>query len=162
MNAGENERDEIEKAKDIALRLLKIRNRSEKEITDRLARKNVHPHVISKTVEFLKSTRLIDDRQFTKTWIDARLKKPFGIHRISFELKEKGINNDLIEEGLSFFTQNYPEDEIVLALAKKRLSKYKNLDNDVIKHRLFGYLVRRGFSSEAINKTITQLCREKF
>ena len=163
MNGVEDKADETKefhKAKISALRLLKTRNRSEKEIQDRLARKNFHQRTITKTIEFLKNARLVDDRQFTKAWIDARLKKPFGIHRISFELKEKGIHNDVIKEGLSRLTESYPEDEIVMALAKKRFSKYKNLDNAVAKHRLFGYLVRRGFNSDAIQKAIKQICRE--
>ena len=146
--------DKLAKAKQAALRLLKIRSRSEKEIRERLKLKKFSGEIIEEILEHLKKVQLVDDRQFTKDWINARLTKPFGLRRISFELRKKGIDDELLKEELAFVQVNYPEDDIVIALAKQRAARYKETDKTVLKKRVFNYLAYRGFNIDAIQKAI--------
>lgn len=148
---------EISKAKKIALRLLKIRSRSEHEIKERLKRKTISPEIIEYTVRYLKDQRLIDDRKFVKEWINARLTKPYGLRRISFELKNKGVSSELVKEELLCVQGDYNEENIVRELAKRCKEKYKNIERTTRKRRIFAYLARRGFSLEAIQNAVEHL-----
>lgn len=144
-------------ARNYAFYLLKFTNRSQQEIRERLTKKKYSQSIIAQTIQYLEDIHCIDDRQFAREWIKARLHKPFGLKRISFELHQKGIDNTIIREELSNAKANFPEEEIAIALSKKIASKYKGLKRDRLKPRVFGYLSRRGFSSEVIEKAIGQL-----
>ena len=148
---------ELARARRIVFLLLKIRNRSEKEIRDRLKLKGFDSIVIEKTLQYFKDAQFIDDRQFAKWWIDVRLLKPFGFNRIKFELKSKGISDDILNEALPEASNQTSEILLVDMLVKKRQPRYKNLDKLTMKRRLFDYLARRGFSSESINQVIQKL-----
>ena len=145
------QKDDFNKARNCCFRLLKIRDRSEKEIRTRLSQKKYSQEIINQTIQFLTTSELLDDRQFTKKWIQARLARPLGLKRIHFELKQKGISDDLIREGLSQLDNTYREEEIVFSLIKKRMPRYRTLDPVKRRQRLFGYLARRGFNPEIIN-----------
>jgi len=146
--------DLSKKARDYAFLLLKFRPRSEYEICERLKKKKFTPEIIKSTLSYLKDKSFIDDNYFAKAWIDSRLKKPFGIRKIREELKLKGIDKEIIDSQINRIKENYSENEIVLEVAKKRLSRFKGLEPNKAKMRLWGYLTRRGFSSDTIAEVI--------
>ena len=153
---SENKR-ELQKAKLIAFRLLKIRGRSEEELKERLRLKNIQSDIINETLGYLKILKLIDDQKFAKDWIHARLNRPFGLRRISIELKRKGISPEIITRELNQARINYEETDIVETLAKQRAIRYTDIDQQKRKKRVFDYLARRGFSLESIQKVIKKL-----
>ena len=142
------------KAKSAVFRLLKIRSRSEQEVKDKLKQKGFDEHVIGQAIRYFKDLELIHDRQFAKGWIASRLNKPFGSHRIRLELKQKGIDDDIIDEELTKALESYSEEEVVLSLLKKRVVKYKNVPPLKLKQRLYNYLARRGFNAEVIYRSL--------
>ena len=152
-------KDPFIKAKESCLRLFKIRDRSEREIRNRLLQKKFSKETVTETIQYLKGSGLIDDRQFTRSWIQARLNKPYGLKRINFELRQKGISDDLAKEELSHAKDTYREEEVVLSLIKSRASRYKALDPLKRKQHLFSYLAQRGFHSDAINKGIAKFLK---
>jgi regulatory protein len=93
----------------LSLRYLSYRPRSEKEMRDYLLekqkrKKGLSDETISEIIKKLKSYKFIDDRQFTKSWIESRIKlKNKPVRVIEYELKQKGISGDLIDE---FLTKN--------------------------------------------------------
>ena len=97
---------------------------------------------------------MVDDRQFTRKWIASRLNKPFGIHRIRFELKEKGITPDLIKEELEQAMSEYSEMDVVARLAKHQALKHRDIPREKVKQRVYGYLLRRGFNPAIVMKAI--------
>ena len=153
----DGQKKELLQAKTIVFRLFKFRPRSKKEIIKRLKEKNIAPKVIEKIVEYFKTIGMIDDALFAKGWSRSRLNKPFGIQRICYELRQKGVDQDVIADALDEVTQDYDEVETIVALAEKRLKKYSHLDKQKARQRLYGFLARRGFSSEAIYKACTGL-----
>ena len=147
---------ELAKAKNIVFRLLNLRSRSEKEIKDKLKHKKIHPAVIDQVIRHFKQLALIDDRKFAQSWISYRLARPWGIQRIEIELKEKGINSEIIRKELKENFNQAVESKTVLELAKKRVSKYPTLAPEKKKQRLFNYLTRRGFSLTSIYQALKQ------
>jgi regulatory protein len=148
------------KAKDYAFLLLKFRLRSENEIYRRLKKKKFPEAVIKETIAFLKEKRFIDDELFAKSWIDSRLKKSLGLRRIKSELNLKGIDVKLIEEQINKVKENYSEEETVADIARERSAKLKGVEPKKARQRLYSYLLRRGFSSDAIIEAMDNLCKQ--
>lgn len=152
-----NSTDELTRAKAAAFRLLKFQARTEKELHQRLKQKKFTNTAIRAAIQSLKDLHYLDDRQFTKNWLNAHLTKPFGLKRISYELKIKGISGKIIEEELAHLKEGCSEETAVLSLIKKQLEKIKKLEPRQIKPRLFRYLSQRGFEVETIEKALGQL-----
>jgi len=145
------------KARNSVFRLLNFRLRSEGELREKLAEKSLPIPVIEQTIQYFKDLGLVDDRVFAKQWTASRLKKPFGINRIRLELRKKGISAEIIQETLKEATGRYNELEIVTELANNRALKYKDCDPEKIQQRVYGYLSRRGFSTNTIIKAVKKL-----
>ena len=153
------EKEAVKKAKGTVFQLLKIRQRSEKEIREKLKTKKFAKSVIEEVIAYLKRLELVDDRQFANKWISYRLRKPYGKHRIKFELKEKGIAETIIEDEYTnvLNQNNYSELETILSLTEKQRLRYKNIEPNKMKQRIYGYLCRRGFSQDKILQAIKRL-----
>jgi regulatory protein len=145
------------KAQNTVFRLLKFRLRSEYEIETKLETKKFPASVIKETIRYFKDLGLIDDTQFARMWVSSRLKRPFGTNRVRLELKQKGVDAQTTDTALREATAEYDESGIVAELARARASKYKNIDLQTKKQRVYGYLKRRGFSMSAIMKAIKTL-----
>lgn len=145
------------KAKKTAFNLLKLRNRSQKEIEQKLIQKKINKDIIQQTVEYLKKIKLIDDEIFSREWILSRLNRPFGFKRIFFELKQKGIAESLIKEQIAALKPTYGEEKIVKQLAQRQMLRLKNLERHHAQTRIFAFLSRRGFSIETIKEVVEKL-----
>jgi len=126
---------------EVALRFLRHRARSEKEIRVYLAR-HFESAEIDQVVKRLHDWKFIDDEEFAKTYVEFRSpSKPRSRRLLKLELAKKGIK---IEDNL----ENLESEEV---LAEKALNKKKTLKS-------FGQAVRflqsRGFSWKVIEKTI--------
>ena len=153
---------ELQRAKNYAFLLLKFRLRSEKEIYQRLKKKKFPENIIQETLFFLRAQKFIDDNFFAKTWIESRLKKPLGLRRIKQELKLKGLDKEIIDSQIGEIKKGYSEEGIVIKIAQQRLNKLKGIEPIKAKSRVYGYLLRRGFSPEIIIDALNQLCKQTF
>ena len=152
--------EDFEKAKNYAFLLLKFRLRSVNELVERLKRKGFTEERSREVVSFLEEKKFVDDKLFAKSWINARLKRPFGLRRIRLELKAKGVNKEVVEEEIGNISEDYTETEIVADLIKVKLKRLKGIEPVVAKRRIYGYLVRRGFSPEIVINNLNRLCKQ--
>jgi regulatory protein len=143
-----------EKARAYAFLLLKFRLRSERELKIRLKQKGFSEELSQDTVNFLKDKEFIDDHVFARGWAAARLKRPFGLRKIRQELVSKGLDQEIIENSLSQVKEHYNESQIVSQLAQQRFSKLKGIEPLKAKARVYGYLMRRGFSPDVAGEAI--------
>ncbi len=155
-----NNKDLLQKAKNYAFLLLKFRLRSENELRQRLKKKKFAEAVIGETIAFLKEKSFLDDDLFAKSWIQFRIKRPFGLRRIREELRIKGLGREVINKALQEVEKDYSEEEVVKEIAQERIGKLSGIEPRSAKRRLYAYLLRRGFSSEIVMDTINQLCRQ--
>lgn len=146
-----------ENARAYAFLLLKFRLRSEEELKTRLKQKGFSETLSQDTVNFLKDKEFIDDRVFARGWVSTRLKRPFGLRKIKQELIQKGLDPEIIDNSLSKVKEDYNESQIVSQLAEQRFSKLKNIEPMKAKARVYGYLVRRGFSPDVVNEIVKGL-----
>ena len=150
-------RDELTKAKTSAFRLLKIRQRSVGELRQKLAAKGIAKATVDATVAFLLEKKFLDDRAFAKAWIRYRQARPYGPQRIRMELRQKGIEEEIIQEELTVAFGEYKEEDVVLDLARRRAIRYQGVDPVKRRKRVFDFLARRGFGLDAITKAIKKL-----
>ncbi|MGE5280029.1 MAG: regulatory protein RecX [Deltaproteobacteria bacterium] len=132
------------------LRLLKIRERSEREAADKLLVKGFTPRVVASTLAYARRARLIDDALFARLWVAGRIKRPLGARRLRWELRRKGIAPPLIEKALAVAGAGMREEDVVRALVRSRIARLSGSPSRKIKERLYRFLARRGFSQEII------------
>jgi len=153
MDNKHNEKS-IHRAKKIVYRLLKFRLRSEQELRDKLRLRNLPTPIAEQTIRYFKEVELIDDQLFAQQWTSSRMKRPFGLGRIRLELQKKGIDGAIIDNVLTEAGRQYDELAVVTPLAQHRASKYNNVSPDKIRQRVYGFLLRRGFSTNIVIKAI--------
>lgn len=139
-----------------ALRILKLRPHSEFEVRTKLARKKFSAEDVNEAVKYLYSVDLLDDRAFTKSWIAYRLARPFGFKRITLELHQKGIAKDIIDEMIAPYKAQ-EDQEVILDLARRRAVRLSNIDPVKRRKRIMDFLLRRGFSIDAVMKAIKKI-----
>lgn len=145
------------KAKNIALKFLSHRQRSTKEIVDKLKKKEFDDSIIHMTLDYLKRYKLVDDLEFAKSFMkDKTNLNKYGPAKIKFELYKKGISKEIIDEVIDDYDDEY---SIALELAKKKIRSYKKDDKNAIYRKLGGFLGRKGFSYECISKVLKELVK---
>ncbi len=145
------------KAKSDALRLLAARPRSVEELRGRLKLKKHPAEEIENVLETLKKQGLLDDEKFAKLMtVSKTLSRPVGRRQLEMDMKRKGISTRIIESTMSGLT-DYDEKEAVRKLVESRAARMKGLPPEKRKARLFGFLKRRGFSSDAIYSVLKGL-----
>lgn len=144
--------DPMEVARRIALRLLETRPRTEKELRDAMARKDVPQHVIDALVVRFREVRLLDDRALASALASTRTQVGLrGPARIRAELRSKGVAPDVVESAMS---QVAADAELAAAreVARRRLRAGSGLETHVVRRRLTAALARRGFSSDVVRR----------
>lgn len=157
--ASLQEKDEQEVAFNRALRYLSYRARSEAEMRKYLSDKGFSDHVSQTVIDRLKDERLINDPRFAQDWIDNRVSfRPRSQTQLRFELRNKGLSEDLIEDAL----QEADLDDIELACVagKKLVGRYARLGWLDFRQKLGAALARRGFSYETVHSVTRQLWDE--
>jgi len=143
-------------SKDAALKFLSYRMRSEKEVRDKLKKKEFANDLIDEVIKDLKRINLLDDSNFASAFVRDKISnKPQGKILLKQELWEKGIKEETIEKVLKEYFEDEDE-ELNLAknLLEKRKKRYENLDKNIAKRRMMSFLLRRGFSYEIVKQAL--------
>ncbi len=137
--------DDFSRALNNAVRFLGHRARSTKEIKVYLSEKDFTDENIQKVIEKLLAEKYLDDIDFTRIWIESRMKfNPKSSWALKFELRQKGIKDSIIENALSSYDDNKAARDSV----QKKLSLWKNLDPEKFRKKLYTFLSNRGFNYE--------------
>jgi regulatory protein len=149
------EGDSLSKCLDKAYHFLSYRQRSEKEMRDKLLEK-YEEKTVEEAIERLKEYNLINDAEFSRMWVEQR-GMGRGKRALSFELKRKGIDKDIIEEALEKIDPD-KEYESALRLVKGK-HKYKNLDRNEAYKKIAPFLSRRGYGYDTIKRVISEIAK---
>ena len=143
------------RAKDYAYKLLSYRQRSSREMAQRLRKKGVSAQAIRKTIEYLSELDYLNDENFAKFWVQSKIQaKPLGWSLLRYQLRQKGVAEEILERVFSEYALQYDEYEAARKLVSLRRSRHKHLNPLKLKRRLSDYLRRRGFSPETILEAI--------
>ena len=155
------DKSEFEKGKQIAYRFLSYRPRSKKEVERKLKEKKISGENIVSIISLLEKNNYLNDREFTLNWVKYRMEnKPLGRRSLEYELREKGVDSEIIKDSLDeVYTGEFDEYEVAVRLAEKKISSLnkRKIEDNVIKRRLFSYLQRKGFSYDTIERVIENI-----
>jgi len=142
---------EFSKARNKAFKLLSYRERTIKEIEDRLSKKDFEADVIKAVVDFLLEKDYLNEERFAEMWIRSRKKHhPRGRKLIYKELKNKGVNQRLINNALNKYLSQQEEIEMAEYLKNKWLRR--RTEEDSSSYKLKNYLANKGFSYDLVYK----------
>lgn len=155
------EEDNYLNGKNYALKVIEKTYKTEKEIRDKLYKKEYGDKAVDRIIAFLKKYKFLDDYKYTEAFIKDRIIK-YGKNKIKFDLIKKGIEEDLIIEKLNVIDY---EKEYGSAYAlgegkyKLLIKSEKEVSKDIFKiyKKVCDFLIRRGFDYNIVNSVIEQL-----
>lgn len=151
--------DEKQRAYVQALKYLERKQRTRKELEDRLRQKELSQTVIEQALQRLQQEGLINDELYAKQWAVQRVSSQRkGKAWVRQELRQKGVDKALISEALSEVSHEQ-EYESCLVVGRKKWNQTRGEIMDR-KRKTGSFLMRRGFSGEQVRKVINQLIRE--
>ncbi|MDU7193863.1 regulatory protein RecX [Lawsonella clevelandensis] len=160
--SGDNLADDLrDRAREAALRLLSIRERSSKELTDRLRDKGFPTEIVDDLVTRFLEIKLLDDERFAREWVTSRAQHSArGKSVLRQELRHKGIPTPVIDAVLGSLSPEIEEDSARMLLSRKlrAIDPASLSDREIYRkqqRRLYNMLARRGFSSELAQR-VTQ------
>jgi regulatory protein len=142
----------VSQARVAALRLLTRRDYTAVELRAKLlAKDHPEPDVVS-AIASLMHDGLVDDRRVAVSFVRvASTLKGRGRHRIERELEHRGVDKAIIREALATLPAAGEAAAIRRFLERKKLPARLSPAEH---RRLFGQLMRRGFSADLIAKVI--------
>jgi regulatory protein len=156
------------------LRLVSIRPRSIRELTDYINKKlkksgPYNQDLFQKVLFRLMDLGYADDYKFALWWAEVRFRvKPKGEYVIRQELNQKGVTREIIDQVLENLNRLSEEEsgqksEVSAAMkaSQKKLKIIKNLTYNKQKQVLYRYLMQRGFASETILSVIDEICQKE-
>lgn len=135
------------KARDTAVKYLSFKARTEKEVRLRLLKEDYNGDVVEKVISLLKKYSYIDDYAYAGSFLRDKFNlNGFGMERIIKELKQRGIDDEIIDEAV--MENEVDEVSRAVSLIEKKYGFY-NYDIKE-KRRIAGFLARRGYSFQTI------------
>ena len=140
----------------VALKSLKSRFKSAKEIRDLLIKKEYPIDLVDNAINKLIKQGYLNDDSFTKGYINNQImttsKGPFKIRR---ELIDKGISSLIIDENLDLF-DDVLQLERIEKLASKLLKSNRTKGGSVLRKKITNDLVNLGYDSELVYKVLSK------
>ncbi len=148
---------ELARARDAAYRHLSYRPRSRAEILRKLKEKGFSAPLVDRVLGDLERLGYVNDRDFAVQWTRSRIRlRSFGRRRIEQELRDRGVDRELIQDALSEAFADASELDLALGEAEKKMKTLRRFDPEVRKRRVAGLLERKGFPAGIIRTVIRQ------
>ncbi|MFD2613078.1 regulatory protein RecX [Paenibacillus gansuensis] len=136
-----------------AVRFISHRPRTVKELRLKLKEKGYEPELIDYAVERLKEQKFVDDKLFAQQLAESRIySQKKGRNLVQQELAQKGVPKEHIQSALERVD---PERELASAM-ELGLKRWKLLSGSGTdkSRKLYGFLLRRGYSSSQVQKVL--------
>lgn len=150
------------RALDAALNFLSYRQRTGQEVRRKLMDRGFDDETIEAAMRRLENVGLVDDESFVAAYVRDRIAhRPMGVRRMAQELYLKGIRREeavpLIEAALGH--EGTDELDLARRVAERKGASLRRRDEDpaLSRKRLRDHLLRRGFESRVIQKTLDEV-----
>ena len=130
-----------------ALRLLARREHSELELRHKLATRKFEDAVIDAVLAELLDEGLLSNRRFVEVYVRGRYERGYGPAKIQAELRQRGIDGDLMEQALAELSQLWLD-----SAARQRNKRFGSRvpDEYAVRTKQMRFLQQRGFTGEQI------------
>jgi regulatory protein len=134
-----------------AMRLLVRREHSAHELRQKLKDRRCPAAVAEAVIAALRHEGALSDRRFVETYVQGRFERGFGPLRIGAELRERGIDQPLIDATLAHHAPAWP--------GSARRQRHKRFGAGLPAEfgdrvRQMRFLQQRGFSAEQIHAAL--------
>lgn len=148
MNFNEREQKLLLKIK----RFCAYRERSRKEVVDKLRKLGTSDQVLEKMLSFLAESDYINELRFAKLFVSGKFRiKRWGKVKIKAELQKKGVPFNLINQALDEIEQEEYMKTLIYLAEKKR----KEIKNEQYRMQKVGmFLLSKGFEPQLIRKVL--------
>lgn len=139
--------------------MLARKDRSVSEIRDKLQQKDYSTQCIESIIVDLKNCNYLDDYKYALALTHDKQKfAGAGKNLLKQKLFSKGISKEIIEKIISEETDDFREYERAKILAIKKLeTSYQKDDSKAKVRKLSGFLLRKGYSYDIVNKILREL-----
>src|SRR6476659_4122575 len=133
------------------LKMLGRRELSEKQVRQRLARKEYPQDEIDEAIARLREERAINDRRVAEAIarMETGIRKR-GKVRVRLQLERAGIAKDTAKAALDSVFETVDDEALLEASLRKRLRGRETIADDREFQRLFRYLVGQGFEMDRV------------
>ena len=143
--------DMIKDARKRALSILERRDKTTKELINKLTEDGYPSSVVDNAIEYVKSYHYLDDMRYAENYIRYH-KNQKSKTAVKLYLKDKGVDPEAIDAAIEKEYDN-DEKEMIKELLKKRHYNPNTADYKE-KNRMLAYCMRRGFSFEDIKSLL--------
>lgn len=155
--ASLQEADGLENAYRQALLFLSYRARSASEICQNLRKHKIPEGLIGQTLERLKESRLVDDEQFGRAWVENRNAfRPRSVRALAVELRQKGLSDEAAKSAM----EGLDEQALAYQAGLKKMRRLQSTEWEDFRRKLSEFLARRGFPYSVIAPVVSQLWSE--
>lgn len=128
-----------------ALAAVSRKDRTESEMRNWLADREVEPEEIDRVLDYLIENLAIDDRRYAEAFTrDKRDLAGWGRDRIRATLLKRGVARDLVDEAVNAGDAEAEVDRAVRVL----IERGADLGDDRGRQRALGLLARRGYDAD--------------
>ena len=145
----------------MALQYLGARDRTERELRDRLKRRGCGHAAIETALERLLGARLVDDEALARRYVETRMtERPSGAIRLAQDLRRRGVEGATIDRVLEEFADGIGTEDAAVDLLRRAAKRYRGLDSTTARRRMYGMLARRGFDAETTARAVETVWQE--
>ncbi len=166
--ARETQANHAAKAREYALRLLGLSDRSVEELACKLRARGFAEDVVRDVLDEMKSLGYLDDERCARHFAEVRAtERGLGPARIRAELERRGFSRELAESATAGAFAERSEEEAALALARDWASRARGgsggspgdpaTGTGTARRRLWGVLARHGFSPEVAERVVREV-----
>lgn len=144
------------RAKLRCMNLLQSRDYTRKQLMDKLLQGDYPQECIDEAIAYVESYGYVDDFRYAKNFIEYHIGNKSRRH-IETDLLRKGIQRDLIQrafEELDLLGVEQDEAAMISGLLRKKKFCIETATRQE-QQKMFGYLYRRGFGTDAITKALS-------
>lgn len=144
------------RAKLRCMNLLQSRDYTRKQLMDKLLQGDYPQECIDEAIAYVESYGYVDDFRYAKNFIEYHIGNK-SRRRIETDLLRKGIQRDLIQrafEELDLLGVEQDEAAMIIGLLRKKKFCIETATRQE-QQKMFGYLYRRGFGTDAITKALS-------
>jgi regulatory protein len=146
---------------DRAVGMLAARGRSRVELRRQLLRKGEPASHVDIVLERLEFAGYLNDLDFARQFARSMAaRRGFSRRRIAQELGRRGVARDTAAEaiGAVYSEDGMDEADALKRVAARKLRSLAGLDIRQRRSRLYGFLARRGYSSDDVRAVVRRLC----
>jgi regulatory protein len=130
--------------------------RTRSELADRLKERGIEEEAVESALDKLSSYGYVDDMAYAKEYVQsAVLTGRWGRRAVEYKLKEKGLEQSVIDEAMEFYTEE-DEKEIARKQLQATAGRFKNEDARKQRQKIYAALARHGFDYSMISALLSE------